>query len=184
MSNDSQLFENYVRRGDLESLSALVSRHSVWMLALLRGMLNSASDADDAFQDTWIRVIKSADRYKGGNIRAYLAIVARSVAIDLLRKRGRDMRLEPLVNENDEVIEIPDSSPTPDERFESLARSDDVRRALADLPEGPRQVFLMRIEAELSFREIAEMMDIPIGTALTWMQSAKVKLKKILGRLK
>jgi DNA-directed RNA polymerase specialized sigma24 family protein len=42
----------------------------------------------------------------------------------------------------------------------------------------------MRIEAELSFREIAETMDIPIGTALTWMQSAKVKLKKILGRLK
>jgi RNA polymerase sigma-70 factor (ECF subfamily) len=94
------------------------------------------------------------------------------------------MRLEPLVNENDEVIEIPDSSPTPDERFELLARSNDVRRALADLPEGPRQVFLMRIEAELSFREIAETMDIPIGTALTWMQSAKVKLKKILGRLK
>ena len=184
MSNDSLLFENYVRRGDLESLSALVFRHSVWMLALLRGMLNSASDADDAFQDTWIRVIKSADRYKGGNIKSYLAIVARSVAVDFLRRRGRDMRFEPLVNENDEAIEIPDSSPTPDERFESLARSDDVLRALADLPEGPRQVFLMRIEAELSFREIAETMDIPIGTALTWMQSAKVKLKKILGRLR
>jgi RNA polymerase sigma-70 factor (ECF subfamily) len=182
MSNDSRLFENYVRRGDLESFSALVSRPGVRMLVLLRGILNSVSDADDAFQDTWIRVIKSADRYKGGNIRAYLATVARSVAIDLLRKRGRDMRLEPLVN--DEVIEIPDSSPTPDERFESLARSDDVRRALADLPEGPRQVFLMRIEAELSFREIAETMDIPVGTALTWMQVAKVKLKKILGRLK
>lgn len=114
MSNDSHLFENYVRRGDLESFSALVSRHGVWMLVLLRGILNSVSDADDAFQDTWIRVIKSADRYKGGNIRAYLATVARSVAI----------------------------------------------------------------------REIAETMDIPIGTALTWMQSAKVKLKKILGRLK
>ena len=184
MSTDSHLFENYVRRGDLESCSALVSRHGVWMLVLLRGMLNSVSDADDAFQDTWIRVIKSADRYKGGTIRAYLATVARSVAIDILRKRGRDMRLESLVNENDEVIEIPDSSPTPDERFELLARSDDVRRALADLPEGPRQVFLMRVEAELSFREIAETMDIPIGTALTWMQSAKVKLKKILGRLK
>lgn len=184
MSNDSHLFENYVRRGDLESFSALVSRHGVWMLVLLRGILNSVSDADDAFQDTWIRVIKSADRYKGGNIRAYLATVARSVAIDLLRKRGRDMRLESLVNENDEVIELPDSSPTPDERFESLAMSDDVRRALADLPEGQRQVFLMRVEAELSFREIAETMDIPIGTALTWMQSAKVKLKKILGRLK
>ena len=69
--------------------------------------------------------------------------------------------------------------------LEKLAAvADDVRRALADLPEGPRQVFLMRIEAELSFREIAETMDIPVGTALTWMQVAKVKLKKILGRLK
>ena len=51
-----------MRRGDLESFSALVSRHGVWMLVLLRGILNSVSDADDAFQDTWIRVIKSADR--------------------------------------------------------------------------------------------------------------------------
>ena len=96
------------------------------------------------------------------------------------------MRLELLsAGDNEQqLVEIPDPSPTPDERFELTATADDVRRALSDLPEGPRQVFLMRIEAGLSFREIAEAMAIPIGTALTWMQTAKVKLKEILGRLK
>ena len=185
MSDDGQLLLNYARRGDLASLSALISRHGVWMMVLLRGILNSASDADDAFQDTWIRVIKSSSRYQGGNVKAYLATIARSVAIDLLRKRGRDMRLELLsAGDNEQLIEIPDPSPAPDERFELTATADDVRRALADLPEGPRQVFLMRVEVGLSFRDIAEAMAVPIGTALTWMQTAKVKLKEVLGRLK
>ena len=71
--------------------------------------------------------------------------------------------------------------PAPGEEFESQATSDDVRRAVSSLPEGPRQVLLMRVEGELSFREIAAELAIPLGTALTWMRSATLKLRKMLG---
>ena len=81
------------------------------------------------------------------------------------------------------AVELADPSPSPDEHFESEAAEEDVRKALMELPEGQRQVILMRIEAELSFKEIADTLGVPIGTALTWMHSAKANLKKILGRV-
>ena len=52
---------------------------------------------------------------------------------------------------------------------------------LRALPEGPRTVLLLRIEGELSFREIAGELNIPLGTALTWMHAATVRLRKLLG---
>ena len=66
MEEDSQLLFAYARRGDVQSLAALVCRHATWMQALLRGMLPVAADVDDVFQETWMRVIRAASRYRGG----------------------------------------------------------------------------------------------------------------------
>jgi len=182
---DAGLLAAYARRGDVASLSALVRRHSVWMQALLRGMLPSAADAEDAFQEAWVRVIRAADRYKGGRVRAYLAAVARSAAIDRLRRLGRTVSLDADAGEGASFLDsVPDGAPTPVERFESKATSEDVRRAVRALPEGPRQVLLMRIEGDLPFREIASELGVPLGTALTWMRAATLKLKEMLGGAK
>ena len=62
--------------------------------------------------------------------------------------------------------------------------SEDVRQAIRVLPEGPRQVLLLRIEGDMSFKEIAEEMSIPLGTALTWMRTATRKLRDLLGGMK
>lgn len=182
MDEDSELLFAYARRGDVESLSALVPRHSVWMQAFLRGLLPSAADAEDAFQETWVRVVKSAGKYRGGKVKPYLAVVARSAAMDRLRQTGRFVSLDAEDEEGSSAVEsLPDAGPTPGERFESKATSEDVRAAVRGLPEGPRQVLLMRIEGELSFKEIASELGVPLGTALTWMRTATLKLKDILG---
>ena len=185
MEEDSELLFAYSRRGDVESLSALVRRHAVWMQAFLRGLLPTAEDAEDAFQETWVRVVKSADKYRGGKVKPYLAVVARSVAIDRLRQMGRLVSLDAEDGEGASAAErLPDESPSPDERFESKATAEDVREAVRALPDGPRQVLLMRIEGELSFKEIASELGVPLGTALTWMRTATLKLKEMLGESK
>ena len=182
MEEDSELLFAYARRGDVKSLAALVGRHSVWMRALLRSLLPEPSDADDAFQETWMKVIRSAPSYRGGKVKSYLASAARSVAIDRLRRGGRTVSLDADEGEGAAVAEkAADSSPTPGERFESKATSEDVRRAVRALPEGPRQVLLMRIEGDLPFREIAEELGVPLGTALTWMRTATLRLREMLG---
>ena len=182
MAEDADLLHAYARRGDVRSLSALVKRHAAWMQALLRGLLPSAADADDAFQDTWMKVIRSAGGYRGGSVRAYLASVARRAAIDRLRRGGRTESLDVEDEEGRSAAEaVPDGAPTPLERFESKATSEDVRREVASLADGPRQGRRLRSEGELSFREIASELGVPLGTALTWMHVATVELKKRLG---
>ena len=101
MEEDSELLFAYSRRGDVESLSVLVRRHAVWMQAFLRGLLPTVADAEDAFQETWVRVVKSADKYRGGKVKPYLAVVARSAAIDRLRQMGRLVSLD--VEDGDKI---------------------------------------------------------------------------------
>ena len=172
MEEDVQLLFAYARRGDVQSLAALVRRHATWMQALLRGMLPVAADVDDVFQETW----------SGGMVKPYLATVARSAAIDHLRRTRAVVSLDDEEGEGAAAAAtVAAEGPAPGEEFESQATSDDVRRAVSSLPEGPRQVLLMRVEGELSFREIAAELAIPLGTALTWMRSATLKLRKMLG---
>ena len=129
-----------------------------------------------------MRVIRAASRYRGGLVKPYLAAVARSAAIDHLRRSRATVSLDAEEGEGAEVAAaMAADGPLADEAFESQATSDDVRRAVTTLPEGPRQVLLMRIEGGLSFREIADELAVPIGTALTWMRSATLKLRKLLG---
>ncbi len=180
-SNDADLLFAYARRGEVASLSALVARHTVWLMAFLRGMLPSA-DVEDVFQEVWARVIKTAHTYRGGAVKSYLARIARSAAIDRLRRDGRSESLD-IEDEHGESLsaDLPSTAPTPRESFESKATAEDVRAAIAALPIGERQVLLLRIEGELSFREIAEELGIPLGTALTRMRNATERLKRQLG---
>ena len=185
MEEDVQLLFAYARRGDVQSLAALVRRHATWMQALLRGMLPVAADVDDVFQETWMRVVRAASSYRGGRVRPYLATVARSAAIDHMRRARMTVSLDDEDGEGAAAAaSVVDEGPYPDEAFESRATSEDVRQAIRVLPEGPRQVLLLRIEGDMSFKEIAEEMSIPLGTALTWMRTATRKLRDLLGGMK
>ena len=183
MSDDGQLLLDYARGGDVKALSALVVAHERWLLAFLRGFTSSDQDAEDAFQETWMRVIKSCGSYRGGSVRAYLARIARSATIDRFRRAGRPMEsLDAVDDDGGSLSEtLADGAPSPAGVFESAATSEDVRRAVRTLPRGPREVLLMRIEGELPFKEIADVLGVPLGTALTWMHTATVRLRRLLG---
>ena len=182
MEEDEKLLLEYSRCGDVKSLAALIRRHSTWMQALLRGMLPSVADADDAFQESWMKVIRSAKSYRGGKVKSYLAVVARSVAIDHMRREHGFVSLDAEEGEGHTVaVTASAAEPTPGEMLEHKMTSEDVRRAVRALPERMRQVLLMRIEGDLSFKEIADALGVPLGTALTWMHNATIKLRKMLG---
>ena len=183
MTEDGQLLLAYARRGDVMSLSALVARNTTWLRALLRGLTASDAEAEDAFQEVWVRVIKGCRSFRGGSARAYLARVARTVVIDRFRRSGRPTCGLDAVDENGASLAetLVDGAPWPSKATELRGTAADVRRAVRALPEGPRTVLLLRIEGELSFREIAGELNIPLGTALTWMHAATVRLRKLLG---
>lgn len=183
MSDDGQLLLDYVRRGDVSSLSTLVERHARWLTAYLRSAVPTEADADDVFQEVWFKVIRTCGNYRGGSVRAYLATVARSVVVDRFRRnRQQTVSLDAEGEEGSGLLETLDGgSEPPDAAFETRATSEDIRLAVRALPPGPRDVLMMRIEGGLSFREIAASMGIPLGTALTWMRTATKRLEKMLG---
>lgn len=183
MRDDAQLLGAYAHGGDVPSLSELVVRHERWLLAYLRGLVPNAADAEDAFQETWMRVIRSCGSYRGGSVRAYLVRIARSVVIDRFRRAGAPAVSLDAADESggSPADGLADSAPTPDVACVFRAAAEDVRTAVRALPARQREVLLMRIEGELAFREIAELLGVPQGTALTWMHQATLRLKRILG---
>ena len=183
MTDDSQLLARYANEGDVRSLSELVDAHTRWLMAYLRGALPTESDAEDAFQEAWMRVIRFCGSYRGGSVRGYLARVARSVVTDRFRRGGPpSISLDTSSDEEDAPsADLADGAPSPGEAFELRATSEDVRRAVRALPERLRDVVLLRIEGELTFQEIADELGVPLGTVLTWMRSATARLKKTLG---
>lgn len=183
MPDGRDLLLNYVRRGDVESFSAFVVLHAGWLKAYLRGLVSSEVEADDAFQDVWVKVIKSCGSYRGGSVRAYLTRVARSAVIDRFRRTGQPAVSLDAENDAGETLgnTLADAAPTADTAFETRSTGEDVRRAVRTLPPNQREVVMMRVEGELSFREIAEILGVPLGTALTWMHVATRRLRELLG---
>lgn len=153
---------------------ALVSEHATWLSAFLRSLTRSEADAEDAFQEVWLRLIKQGGLPEGASARAYLARTARSVVVDRYRREG-----------SEEVAEIDDeamasSDPAPDARHEAEDTRAKVRAAVRALPLKLREIVMLRVEAELTFAEIAESLQLPLGTVLTRMRTATERLKTVL----
>lgn len=166
-------------------IDEFVKKHGVWLSALLRGLTHSEADAEDAYQEVWMRVMRAScfvQRASCGGERAYLATIARSVVIDRYR---REKRYELTVDAPDETgaslaPTLVDPAETPDRRHERASTREEVIAAVRALPEKQRTVVMMRIEGELKFQEIAEAMNVPLGSVLTWMRTATETLKKRL----
>lgn len=165
-------------------LSARIAAHAKWLSAFLRGLTRSEADAEDAFQEVWMRLLSGSHLGEMKSERAYLARVARSVVIDRHRKESRVVVSADEPGEDGETLAegLVDEAPTPGENVERSSLHDDVLAAVRALRPGPREVALMRIEGELTFQEISDILQVPLGTALAWMRQATVQLKKTLGR--
>ena len=172
------------------SIAALVAAHGKWLIAFLRGLAGDGADAEDAFQETWLRLLRAKRELQPVGIKSYLAKTARSVLIDRLRRRRPELSLDATAAGGGEeggetpAATLADGADDPAAKCQASATAAEVRRAIAALPANWRQVVLMRIEAEMEFKEIAAELGVPTATALTWMHRATAELKKRLGGVK
>lgn len=173
---DAELIAAYVRGGDVKSFSELVSRHSSWLTAFFLGMLGGEGEAEEALQELWLKVLKSAWRFRGGSVRAYLMRAARHVAYDRLDRRRR-----PVVTGRVDIdsVDPVDPAPGPPGRSETRELVARVRSALAALPLREREVVLMRVEGGLAYGAIAEELGVPLNTVHCWMHRARESLKRM-----
>jgi RNA polymerase sigma-70 factor (ECF subfamily) len=167
------------RRRDPEALRELVAAYSARVFGLAYRLTGSRDAAEDIMQETFLRMVRGIEEYDhSGRFEAWLFRISANLARDRARQRGRRGEPCPL----DEGIPLrarADVDPAA-----GLARrelGDKLAVSLARLPAADREVLLLRHYGELSFREIAELLGVPLGTALARAHRAMEKLRVELG---
>ncbi len=161
------------RRGDAGAFDELVRRFQRPVLGFCWRMLRSA-DAEDLAQDAFVRAFVHFERFDPARpVLPWLIAIARRLCLDVLRRRKVAARLETLA-----VSDPPPQGPEGEASVrEQIARLD---RALTELGEGPREAVILFHVQEMSYRDIAAALEVPMGTVMTWLHRGRAHLKKAL----
>ena len=179
---DQELVKKFLN-GDKSSIEVLIKRHKNKVYTYIILTVKNQHLAEDIFQDTFIKVIKSlhAGKYKdNGKFLSWVIRIAHNLIIDHYRK---EKQINTYSNEDYEA-DIFNSKRLADGNVEEFLIQDqitsDVRRLIEELPDDQKQVILLRHYGGLSFKEIAEQTDVSINTALGRMRYALINLRKLI----
>ena len=188
MRSDDDLIGAF-RAGDGLAMEALFRRYRKPVFAWLLRTAPDRTEAEDLYQEAWLKVVRGIDGYTSGGFKAWLWRIVRNTAVDRARKKtAAPMLDEPMSDEQDaesRVDQLADEKAVSAlERMEAEERRSLLRRAVEGLSARLKDVVLLRIHGELEFREIAEMLGLPLGTVLGRMNLAVRKLREAVGELK
>lgn len=148
------------------------------LVSTLWFLLGNREDASDIAQEAFLRCWRTQDSLTDvRNLRAWIFRVGLNAARDLRRSAWR-RRVKPILG--DEAMLIDEDGVAPDQELEDRESVERVRVALMDLRPEEQEVFLLRQNGELTYEQIAEMYNRPVGTVKTQMRSALQKLRKVL----
>ena len=181
--------------GDPHAFEHLYERHHAALYRFVRRVLGSAcaAQADEVFQDTWLRVVRARDRWapQGATFRTWLFTLAHHRAIDCLRKSGREVSLdaadgEPWEPDGDAWAQWPKpgsaaTSATAEDHAFWRAAGQRLLDCLEGLPAGQKTVFLLHHEDGLSVDELASALELGFETAKSRLRYAMAKLRTCMG---
>ncbi len=163
-----------LRRGSAEALARVYEKYLKAMLALAMGLLNQRAAAEDVVQDVFLSFARCAkDLHAEGSLRSYLATCVLNRVRDYRRQQRRHTY-------RDARSCLSNEAPAPDRaviRAEQTARLHD---AIAELPEEQREVVLLRLKANLKFRDIARLQQTSLNTTLSRYQYGLDRLRSRL----
>ena len=173
-----------IKNGDKEGLKNIYEAYLAYIFRIVYEILKSRENAEDITSDFFIKLWEKAASYRpGSGHKAYLTVMARNMAIDFLRKHKKEelsSMLNDLGTDSDEEYQKaptnvnPDDKPTENEVIQDLS----LEAALSSLGEAERQVVAMKVLGDLTFKEITEILNCPMGT-ITWRyQNAIKKLRR------
>lgn len=173
-----------LQNGDKLALRKLYDRFSNILLGMIYKILRDREESEDLLQEIFVKIWNKADQYdpSRGSAYSFIATLARNRAIDRTRSRAfKNQRKDDYVINDDEYsFNLSTDNPNPEEKLELNERAVGVRKALAKLNENERQVLYISYFDGLSQSEIAEKIDIPLGTVKYRMRQGMIKLRDML----
>ncbi|MEP7042380.1 MAG: sigma-70 family RNA polymerase sigma factor [Dokdonella sp.] len=169
----------------------LALRHLDAAYNLGRWLLGNEQDAADAVHDAYVRAARSSDTYAGGNARAWWLAIVRNCCLARLATRGSEQRhvaIDQIAAEHgreaaDSLLAHSDPADVED-RLDHAQRRALIARHLQELPTEFRETLILREIEELSYREIADVLQAPIGTVMSRLARGRALLQKSLGPLR
>ncbi|MCF6359108.1 MAG: sigma-70 family RNA polymerase sigma factor [Draconibacterium sp.] len=180
--NDNVLVQQFIE-GDQNSLEILIQRHKSRVFSYILLIVKNRELAEDIFQETFIKVIRSLKRGKyidNGKFVSWVLRISHNLIIDHFRKE----KLRGTISNDSSNVDIFNSRKFSEDTIEDqLVTSqilNEVKELINELPEDQQQVIYMRHYQELSFKEIADQTDVSINTALGRMRYALINLRKLI----
>jgi len=179
--DDAELLAAY-RAGDGESLGKLVEKYKRPLFGFILRFSEGREEADEIFQEVWVRAIKNMNRYHHKNLLSWLFRIAHNLMIDRMRRSKPMLSLDTPMNTEGSPLgeQLAAVCLGPDGEAGGRELGLRIEAAAAQLPAEQREVFWLRMQADLSFKEIAKIQKCSINTALARMQYAVSKLRKEL----
>jgi RNA polymerase sigma-70 factor (ECF subfamily) len=180
---DAALVSNYIK-GDERALEILIKRHKQRIYSFIYSKVYDRDIAEDVFQDTFIKVIKTLKRgayNEEGKFLPWVMRIAHNLVIDHFRKNNR----MPKFSNSGEFSIFSVLSDTALDAEKTIIKEQverDVRRVIDELPEDQKEVLVMRMYNDMSFKEISEKTGVSINTALGRMRYALINMRKIIDK--
>ena len=174
-------------RGDASAFESLVMHYQGQIYRLCFRMTGNSEDAQDMTQEAFLKAWKNLSTFQFDSaFSTWLYRLASNCCLDLLRS----MKRKPTVSltaetedEEGEIIDVADDAPSPEEEAIVSQERDDLRKALALLDDEQRQILILRVVNDLSYTEIAEVLNIKEGTVKSRLSRARDNLRKKLDEI-
>ena len=180
---DEKTLIRRVQNGDHEAFAQLIKTHEINVYHLCFRMSGNREDALDLSQETFLKAWRGIGFYKFESaFSTWLYRLTQNVCIDFLRRQKRRPTTSLTAGEDDEEVEweIADSAPSPETQVLDQERSRAVAQAMEKLEDEFRMVLLLRVVEDRPYEEIAEIMNLKVGTVKSRLARARLKLKKLL----
>ncbi|MGB6269200.1 MAG: sigma-70 family RNA polymerase sigma factor [Olleya sp.] len=169
-------------KGDESALEVLITRHKQRIYSFIYSKVYDRDVTEDVFQDTFIKVIRTLKRGKyneEGKFLPWVMRIAHNLIIDHFRKHKRMPKFDNSGEFNIFSV-ISDTSLNAEKVMVKEQVEADVRRLIEELPEDQKEVLMMRMYNDMSFKEISERTGVSINTALGRMRYALINMRKVI----
>lgn len=170
--------------GDTNAFERLIERHQTLVLGTVGRMLGNTGDAEDIAQQVFIRVWRSAARYTPqAKFTTWLLKITRNLVFNEMRRRKRHALLPLQVNPEGDERPLPDEhAASPDASLLEEELNDAIQNAISELPEAQRMAVILRRYEELSYEQIADVLDQSVPAVKSLLFRARTELRAKLGR--
>ncbi len=175
---------NAYLKGDANALEPMVEKYKRPLYSFILKMTEGREDADEIFQETWFRALKNIHKFRHNNFLSWLFRISHNLVIDRARRRKKNISMQSNMggDDSDHTLEDHLAAPgiSPAEEAGGIGLGKTIEEAVGTLSPEQKEVFLLRMNYNTSFKEIAKIQKCSINTCLARMQYALTKLRSIL----